>query len=89
MEVKTSMKYPTMEEVVKATKEQLGQWVRFLPSPGENAMKGNLSNEIWVGIMNEEQKILMEIMATFDRAGGWNPRISKDIGWDQLRWETP
>jgi len=57
--------YPTMEQVAKAGQRQLAKWNRFLPAAG------NL-DEIMIGNAIAER---------FQALGGWNPKLSKDIGW--------
>lgn len=60
------MPYPALADVPKADKLQLGRWMRFLPSPETPA----------------QQVILSEILFRFQDYGGWNPIISKAVGWD-------
>ena len=56
--------FPTMEQVEKATHEQLARWYRFLPS----------------GDTKEQQKIQDRIAERFKELGGMNPALSKKIG---------
>jgi hypothetical protein len=56
--------FPTIEEVERATKEQLARWYRFLPS-GETA---------------GDQKIMKRIAERFQKLGGMTPELSKRIG---------
>jgi hypothetical protein len=58
--------YPTVDEILKADREQLGRWCRFLPSP---------TNE-------DEVKIINVIHSLFLHEGGWTPELSKKIGWE-------
>ncbi len=60
------MPYPDLAQVSKADKLQLARWMRFLPSPETP----------------ETGEILSEIMKRFEAYGGWNPVISKAVGWD-------
>jgi hypothetical protein len=57
--------FPTMEQVEKATHEQLARWYRFLPS----------------GDTKEQQKIQDHIAERFKELGGMNPALSKKIGF--------
>jgi hypothetical protein len=57
--------FPTMEQVEKATHEQLARWYRFLPS----------------GDTREQQKIQDRIGERFKQLGGMNPALSKKIGF--------
>jgi hypothetical protein len=57
--------FPTMEQVEKATHEQLARWYRFLPS----------------GDTKEQQKIQDRIAERFKELGGMNPALSKKIGF--------
>lgn len=56
--------YPTIEEVEKANKIQLGRWYRYLPSPKTE----------------EEAKVINLIFKLFMRLGGWTPELSKIVG---------
>ena len=56
--------FPTLEEVQKANKEQLGRWYRFLPS-GETAA---------------DRKIMKRIAERFEKLGGMTAELSKKIG---------
>ena len=57
--------FPTMEQVEKATREQLARWYRFLPS----------------GDTKEQQKIQDRIAERFKELGGMTPELSKKIGF--------
>lgn len=59
------IKYPTIEEVEKADRFQLCKWYRFLKSPETE----------------EQEKILTKIYIRWKKAGGFTPRISKQLGW--------
>lgn len=82
------MKYPTLDEVNEAGQTQLCRWMRFLPSPGMNAIRagsGTLTAE-WrrqaEEIGEKERDILMRIGERHGEGGGFTPAISKAIGWD-------
>lgn len=66
------MTYPTKEEVERASKEQLAQWYRFLPSPGQNNIEK----------IDSEEEILNSILHRFSKLGGWTPSLSKKVGWE-------
>ena len=59
------MIYPTLNEINQASHYELGKWMRFVPSPGYNA----------------EVKLLNRIIERFGDMGGWNPSLSKMVGW--------
>lgn len=59
------MKYPTVEQVKGADREQVCKWWRFLPSP----------------MTDPEVTIMNRISERFDEVGGFTPEISKRIGW--------
>lgn len=67
------MKYPTKQQVETANQVQLGEWLRFLPSPGVS----DLGNE---KVREEEAAILDQIRLKFQ---GWTPQLSKQVGWDR------
>lgn len=71
--------YPTYEEVQQADHEQLARWYRFLPSPGSFAVGGD-RDEFERG-MRWEASVLDRIVARFTELGGWNPELSKKVGW--------
>ena len=75
-----TVNYPTMEEVEKADKLQLGIWWRFLPSPGTSGL--NLPMSEFKKVMVKEADIQKRIMERFNEKGGWTTRISKAVGWD-------
>ena len=70
-------KYPTIEQVEAADRDQLGKWFRFLPSAGSE----------WCGLANfsekfkEERMIMQRIIERFDDLGGMDSVLSKKIGW--------
>ena len=57
--------FPTLEQVEKATHEQLARWYRFLPS----------------GDTKERQKIMDRIADRFKEKGGMTPALEKKIGF--------
>lgn len=73
------MSYPTMQEVQNASHEQLGRWSRYLPSPGMSAIDVPARFE---DTLAREKKILDYILDRFQELGGWNPELSKRIGWE-------
>jgi len=54
-----------MEQVEKASHEQLARWYRFLPS----------------GDTREQQKILDKVSEKFKKLGGMTPALEKKIGF--------
>lgn len=72
------MRYPTLEEVENADREQLGNWYRFLPSPGWDSLNEANFNEI----MQQEAKIMTRIVERFKEMGMFTPELSKRIGWE-------
>jgi hypothetical protein len=56
--------FPTMEQVEKATHEQLARWYRFLPS----------------GDTPEQKKIMDRLSARFKKLGGMTLAMSEHIG---------
>jgi hypothetical protein len=73
------MKYPSDEEVQNAEHMQLGEWMRFLPSPGIHHIG---DGDDFQGMMQQESAILKKIAVRFEEAGGWTPTISKSVGWE-------
>ncbi len=76
------MKYPTPEEVDAADREQLGRWMRFLPSPGSALINGD--RDEYVRVVPIQREILVRINVRFQGLGGWDSDLSKRIGWGQL-----
>jgi hypothetical protein len=72
------MKYPTMEQVDAATHEQLGRWSRFLCSPGLDAA----GTDHFKQTMASERAVMERILERFQAFGGWNPTLSKQVGWE-------
>lgn len=73
------MKYPTRDEVLKASHVQLARWYRFLPSPGMSAVgekRGRFEE-----VMSQESEIQGLIKDQLDFHGGMTPAVSKAIGW--------
>ena len=60
------MKYPTIEEVDNASREQLAIWFRYLP----------------IGRNEQELEIVNRITERFNESGGWTPKLSKRVGWE-------
>ena len=56
--------FPKAPDVETATHEQLGRWLRFLPSP----------------MFTDESRVLDRILTRFEGMGGWNPALSKRVG---------
>ena len=56
--------FPTMDQVEKASHEQLAWWYRFLPS----------------GDTPEQKKIMDRMAERFEKLGGMTPELSKRIG---------
>lgn len=75
------MNYPSLPEVEKASKTQLGTWLKLLPSPGMSAVNaGVVNNEDHEVVRVHEAAILARINARFQEQGGWNSRTSKRVG---------
>jgi hypothetical protein len=69
------MKYPTLEEVNKASHEQIAKWYRYLPSPNTYGIgKSNFKE-----ILDEEALILNHIIVMLQGYGGMTPQIGKKI----------
>jgi hypothetical protein len=75
------MKYPTLEAVEKADREQLCRWHRFLPSPGWSAL--DKAMEDFQKQVTSEAKIMDRIEERFKQMGGFNTELSKLIGWEE------
>ena len=72
--------YPSsMGEIENADRLQLGRWMRFLPSPGLAAIGKNMKE--FKMIADEEKDMLTHITERFEFLGGWDSRLSKEIGW--------
>jgi hypothetical protein len=71
------MVYPTLNEINQASHYELGKWMRFLQSPGLCAA----GEKDFDNVMNREKKLLDRIIERFSEMGGWNPSLSKMVGW--------
>ncbi len=71
------MAYPTMEQVEQASQIQLARWYRFLESPGTEAIDKSNFDEV----LREQVKIQARLLERFESFGGWNPTLSKQVGW--------
>jgi len=75
------MNYPSPQDVEDASKEQLGRWYRFLPSPGSAAIAAGKTGEEFDSICLAQSKTVARIVERFKELGGWTPELSKSIGW--------
>ena len=76
------MKYPTMEEVNEATRYQICEWWRFLPSPGSRGInRWTPSSFEFRDELAAEVIIMNRIAERFKELGGFTPEISKKLGW--------
>lgn len=75
------MKYPTLKEVNRASREEICRWWRFLPSPGTDHVNEN--REEFNKNLIEEVEIQKAISQRFKELGGFKSEISKKIGWNQ------
>jgi hypothetical protein len=75
------MNYPSLEQVESASQFELGRWLRFLDSPGMRAIDAGMTGEELDEHLFFESKVQARIGERFD---GWNPTLSKAIGWDKL-----
>lgn len=57
--------FPTMEQVEKASHEELARWYRFLPA----------------GDTREQQRVQDRIAERFKKLGGMTPKLEKAIGF--------
>lgn len=73
------MRYPTLEQVEKADREQLGSWYRFLPSPGMNHLEKH--RDEYIKLLVKETEIMKKICERFTISGGFDSDLSKKIGW--------
>jgi hypothetical protein len=74
-----TLPYPTLADVERADRRQLGQWYRFCASPGLAAIGKNLKE--YTIIANAEKAILTRVAERFTELGGWDSILSKEIGW--------
>jgi len=71
------MSYPTMEQVEAMSHYDLAVMWRFQGSPGQDAIgKPNFEEKL-----QEQLKIQKRAMERFEELGGWNPALSKTVGW--------
>jgi len=75
----TTLPYPALEDVEKADRRVLAQWVRFLASPGLSAIDKGL--EEFTRIADGQKVVLTRIIERFEEMGGWDSVLSKQIGW--------
>lgn len=73
------MRYPTLDEVNKASPYQLLKWHRFLPSPGCDWTERD--SVVFYKKLEEETAIMNEINEQLKQAGGITPALSKQVGW--------
>lgn len=73
------MKYPTLEQVENADRNQLGEWYRFLESPGWSHLN---DPDKFYEVMKNEVKIMDRIVDRFKEMGMFTPELSKKIGWE-------
>lgn len=76
----SAVPYPALESVASASREQLGYWRRFLPSPGMSAV-GKPRPE-FDAVLAAESVVMGAICKRFEELGGMNVQISKLIGWE-------
>lgn len=74
------MTYPTLDEVEQASTLQLARWSRHLPSPGMAAIDLG-DHETFEALLEHEVGVMNRITARFAEVGGWNPVLSKAVGW--------
>ncbi|MGB5812413.1 MAG: hypothetical protein WBG86_17880 [Polyangiales bacterium] len=67
--------YPTMDEVDKASRIQLGRWQRYLPSPGTSG----IGHSGFGDVLATESAVADLIAKRFNEKGGWSPNISKAV----------
>lgn len=72
--------YPTLEEVEEADHEQICRWYRHLPSPGSK-IPDSLPNDEFKSIIDKQAEVMNLICSKFKSGGGFNPDLSKKIGW--------
>lgn len=73
------MIYPEFKAVETASHFQLAKWARHLPSPGMSA--AGRDEHAFEAALEREAAIMDRIMVRFQEAGGWNPELSKAVGW--------
>ncbi len=66
-----------MKEVEAMSHFQLARMYRFQGSAGRDAVgKSNFEE-----ILQEQLKIQERMLERFEKMGGWNPALSKQVGW--------
>lgn len=83
------MEYPTLQQAKDASHEQVCVWHMYLPSPGMNLIR-KYHNTRWTQeqqneideTTDREQEINKLLFDKFIDGGGFNPELSKKIGWD-------
>lgn len=65
------MQLPTMDEAQNASKEQLARWYRF------GAVRHDTEYE------KDDITVMNFIIGRFFDLGGFDPELSKKIGWDE------
>lgn len=76
------MQYPTRAEVLAADRVQLGRWLRHLGSPGMSAISADADAATVEEVRQREAPVLDLVAERFKALGGWEPWISKAVGWD-------
>lgn len=71
------MNYPTKHQIEVAHHIDLARWARYLKSPGFRAC----GTPEFAKVFEEENELLDLILARFNEFGGWNPALSKAVGW--------
>lgn len=72
------MNYPTLQQVEAADRKQLGEWYRFLKSPGW----AHLNEPNFRQKLEEETAIMDLIVSRFKQLGMFTPGLSKEVGWE-------
>ncbi len=83
------MEYPTMEQAIAANHEQVCVWHRYLPSPGINTID-KYRNIPWTQeqqydireATDREEAVNNYLFQKWKDGGGFNPELSKKIGFD-------
>ncbi len=70
------MGYPTMEAVEAMSHYQLARMYRFQGSAGLDAVGKPDFEEI----LQAQLKIQARMLERFEKMGGWNPQLSKQVG---------
>ena len=71
------MKYPTIEEIDAADREQICRWLLLLPIPGAY----EIGKPTFYETLKHEEALMDRISERFKMLGGFTPQISKKIGW--------